>query len=75
MYLEKGSSKKVLFIQRTFTTISIVNIVVKNTSRYPRVIFRGDLELSGSSAAKLILEKEMIDLYMLRIHLINQYFM
>ena len=31
---------------------------VKKTSRYPRVIFRGDFELSGSSAAKLIWEKQ-----------------
>jgi hypothetical protein len=39
---------------QTLTTISTVNIVVKKTSRYPRVIFRGDLELRGSSAAKLL---------------------
>ena len=35
------------------TTISIVNMVVKKTSRYPRVMFLGDFEFKGSSAAKL----------------------
>ena len=44
--------KKVLLLY-TFTTISMVNIVVKKTSRYPRVIFLGDFEFKGSSAAKL----------------------
>ena len=31
----------------------MVNIVVKKTSRYPRVIFLGDFEFKGSSAARL----------------------
>ena len=33
--------------------ISNVNIVVKTTSKYPRVIFLGDFEFNGSSAARL----------------------
>ena len=50
----KWLPKFIFFIQHTLTVISKVNIVVKNTSRYPKVIFRGDFELSGSSAAKLL---------------------
>ena len=42
-----------ILAMHTLTTISIVNIVVKKTSRYPRVIFLGDFEFRGSSAAKL----------------------